>query len=110
MPPRNACSKTDGCDIVCGSVRKTRCKSHILFSRRFPGVPHGPMAVTTLKRIALGLLPAEPLWSLRSVSGTALVPQRLAAVVAPCCFFGVELDRFHRSTVVCCGCSQGSRP
>src|SRR5262249_19735859 len=99
MLPRNAHSKTGGCDIVCGSARKFGYKSRILFSRRFPGLPHGPVTETTLKGTAVRLVSAEPLRPLRSVAGTALVPQRLAAVIAPRCFFRIELDRFHCSTV-----------
>ena len=56
------------------------------------------MTKTTLKVIVLGFLSAEPLRPLRSVAGAALVAQRLAAVIAACCFFRVELDRFHCST------------
>lgn len=98
MPAHKARSKTGGLETFCVSARKPRCKSRILFSRRLPGLPHCPMAETTFKGVALRLLSAEPLWSLRSVSGTALVSQRLATVVAARSFFGIELDRFHRST------------
>jgi hypothetical protein len=55
------------------------------------------MAVAALEGIAVGLLPAEPLRAVRCISGAALVPQRPAAVIAACCFFGgEELDRFHQ--------------
>ena len=55
------------------------------------------MAVAALEGIAVRLLPAEPLWTVRCISGAALVTQRLAAVVAACCFLGgEELDRFHQ--------------
>src|SRR3954468_1011198 len=109
MRSHKARSKTGTSDIVGVSARTPRCKSRTLFSRRLPGLPHGPMAEATLEWIAVGFLPAEPLWSSRRISGTALVRQRFAAVVAACGFLGIELDRFHYSTIACCGCRHGSQ-
>jgi len=55
------------------------------------------MAVAALEGIAVRLLPAEPLRTVRRVSGAALVAQWLAAIIATRRFFGrEELDRFHQ--------------
>src|SRR5215510_214550 len=107
MCPEKARCETGAPTSSSHQPESSSAKGRILLSRRLLGVPHSPMTEAALEGIILRLLPAEPLWSLRCVSGTALVPQRLATVVAAGGFLGIELDRFHCSTFEF-DCSQGS--